>query len=66
MTQSTHILTLAQSKQKVLEATVDERVDILETHRAHLVQQKREVEGKLQEVRARMEANREEEGSGGR
>ena len=66
MTQGTQFLTHAQSKQKVLEATVDERVDMLEMHRAHLVRQKREVEEKLQEVRARIEANAEEEDSEGR
>ncbi len=39
---------------------------MLEMHRAHLVRQKREVEEKLEELRAKMVANDEGEGSEGR
>ncbi|KAG7291524.1 hypothetical protein NEMBOFW57_001543 [Staphylotrichum longicolle] len=53
-------------KKKVQEATVDERVAILELHREDLVRQKGEVEAKLAEIRARIKASAEaEEGGAG-
>lgn len=55
-----------QEKKKVQEATVDERVAILELHREDLVRQKGEVEAKLAEIRARIKASAEaEEGGAG-
>ena len=48
-----------------MEATFDQKVGLLEEHRADLVRQKHEVEGKLAELRARMEATGQGEGAGG-
>ncbi|KAL2168068.1 hypothetical protein VTG60DRAFT_496 [Thermothelomyces hinnuleus] len=42
------------SKQKLQEATVDEKVAMLEAQKLDLLRQKEEIEGKLAELRARM------------
>ncbi|AEO61058.1 hypothetical protein MYCTH_2310866 [Thermothelomyces thermophilus ATCC 42464] len=42
------------SKQKLQEATVDEKVAMLEAQKVDLLRQKEEIEGKLAELRARM------------
>ncbi|KAK4153716.1 hypothetical protein C8A00DRAFT_43412 [Chaetomidium leptoderma] len=43
-------------KQKVEEATVDEKVALLEQHKLGLMRQKNEIEGKLEDLRERMKA----------
>ncbi|KAL2136808.1 hypothetical protein VTI74DRAFT_1022 [Chaetomium olivicolor] len=48
-------------KQKIQEASVDEKVAILEQRRADLVRHKDEIEGKLVELRARIKARAEHE-----
>jgi hypothetical protein len=53
-----------QTKQKARGATIDERVAMLEEHRAGVVRQRQEVEGKLAEIRARIAAAEGEGGDG--
>ncbi|KAL2020499.1 hypothetical protein VTK56DRAFT_8384 [Thermocarpiscus australiensis] len=47
-------------KKRIQEASVDEKVSMLETQRAELLKQKREIEAKLAEVRARMDGEGQE------
>jgi hypothetical protein len=54
-----------QEKQKVQEASADEKIALLSQHRADLMRQKWEIEGKLAELRARMKGNAEAGESGG-
>lgn len=65
MTFLSHTLTRTyhQEKKKVQEATIDDRVAFLEQHKADLMRQKREIESKLGELRARMAANAQAEAS---
>lgn len=51
------------TKQKIAEATVDERLAMLAQRRADLTRQQREVEDKLANLRARMRASAESEAS---
>jgi flagellar motility protein MotE (MotC chaperone) len=55
---------LAQENKKILEATTDEKVLILEQRREHLVKQKKELDDKLADLHARMKAR--ESGLSGR
>ncbi|KAK3996301.1 hypothetical protein QBC44DRAFT_318650 [Cladorrhinum sp. PSN332] len=43
-------------KQKVQEATIDERVSMLESRRSELVRQKNEIDSKIAEIRKRIDA----------
>ncbi|KAK4038679.1 hypothetical protein C8A01DRAFT_47759 [Parachaetomium inaequale] len=51
-------------KQKVQEATVDDKVAMLERQKHDLMRQKREIDAKLGELRARMRAGAEGAGAG--
>jgi hypothetical protein len=53
-----------QEKQKVQEATVDDKVAMLERQKQDLMRQKREIDAKLGELRARMRAGAEGQGAG--
>jgi len=53
-----------QENKKILEATTDEKVLILEQRREHLVKQKKELDDKLADLHARMKAR--ESGLSGR
>lgn len=55
---------LVQENKKILEATTDEKVLILEQRREHLVKQKKELDDKLADLHARMKAR--ESGLSGR
>lgn len=46
-----------QTKQKLQEATVDDKVAMLEVQKHDLLRQKGEIEAKLGDLRARMRAN---------
>lgn len=64
------VLTYSQEKQKVQEASVDDKVAILQQRRKDLERQKDEIEAKLDILRARVkakaefEAEQRSEGSG--
>ncbi|KAI0201829.1 hypothetical protein F4808DRAFT_99874 [Astrocystis sublimbata] len=51
-------------KSQVLEAPVEERIQVLEARRAHLVAQKRPLERKLEELRLRVHNSGNDNGSG--
>ncbi|KAK4239105.1 hypothetical protein C8A03DRAFT_32848 [Achaetomium macrosporum] len=51
-------------KKKVQEATLEEKVALLEQHKADLLRQKAKIEDKLAEVRARIKASAEGEDGG--
>ncbi|KAK3311490.1 uncharacterized protein B0T15DRAFT_508044 [Chaetomium strumarium] len=51
-------------KKKVQEATLEEKVALLEQHKADLLRQKAKIEAKLAEVRARIKASPEGGGGG--
>lgn len=55
---------LIQENKKILEATTDEKVLLLEQRREHLVKQKKELDDKLADLHARMKAR--ESGLSGR
>ncbi|KAK3298158.1 uncharacterized protein B0H64DRAFT_384274 [Chaetomium fimeti] len=52
-------------KKKVQEATVDDKVAMLERQKLDMLRQKTEIEGKLAEIRARMRERDVEAGGGG-
>ncbi|KAI0868884.1 hypothetical protein GGS24DRAFT_190656 [Hypoxylon argillaceum] len=49
---------------KILETPVEERIQVLEARRSHLMSQKRPLEQKLEELRLRVEKQKQEESAG--
>ncbi|KAH8166399.1 hypothetical protein CIB48_g1876 [Xylaria polymorpha] len=52
---SSQVFARKQEKKEVLEAPIEERIQTLETRRAHLVGQRRPLERKLEELRLRVQ-----------